>query len=446
MSFLQTSRRDFLKTSAAAGFGFWVAGSTASAVTRPGPNERLNVAFIGVGGRGGSNLGAVARSENVVALCDVDSNRARGGFNAHRNATRFTDFRQMFDRMANRIDAVVVSTPDHTHYHASAAAIRLGKHVYCEKPLTHSVWEARQLKILAQRHNVKTQMGNQGTSHDGFRAGVELLQAQALGPVREVHIWTNRPIWPQGIANPLERQDVPEHMAWNEWIGPAPMRPYNGNYAPFKWRGWWDFGTGAIGDMACHTMNLAFMGLRLEAPSHVSARITDENGINNQTAPNGAIVTYNFPARGTMPALTLTWYERNLPPREMFIGLRDNQRPSNSGCLIIGSRGTMYSSNDYGGSHNLWGDGVQNIERPERTLPRVGGQHHREWLDAIRGNTQAMSNFITYASKLTETALLGNVAMRVGQRFAWDSENLRATDCENAAQYIRREYRQGWNA
>ncbi len=441
---LQTSRRDFLKTTAAAGVGFWVAGTTRDVLaTPPGPNDRLNVAVIGAGGRGGSNLGAVARTENIVALCDVDEQRARNAFNRFPNAQRFTDFRQMFDRMANRIDAVTVSTPDHTHYHASAMAIRLGKHVYCEKPLTHSVWEARQLKILADRHNVKTQMGNQGTSNNTFREAVEVIQSGVLGPVRELHVWTNRPIWPQGIEEPLPEQPVPDHMSWNEWIGPAPMRPYNSNYAPFKWRGWWDFGTGAIGDMACHTMNLPFMGLRLEAPISVSARITDPDGVNNQTAPVGCIVTYEFPARGNLPPVTMHWYERNRPAAELFQG----QNPSGSGCLIIGEQLTMYSPSDYGGSYRLLRNGeVQNVDRPDPTLPRVGGNHHGEWLNAIRNNTQAMSNFITYASKLTETALLGNVAIRVGRQFRWDAENLRSPDCEATAQYVRREYRQGWDA
>lgn len=445
---LPTNRRGFLKTTAAAGFGFWLGGSTVQ-TGRSGPNERINIAIIGAGGRGAANLSAV-RNENIVALCDPDENQARDAFNRYPNAQRFADYRQMLERLRNQIDAVVVSTPDHNHAPASIMAMRMGKHVYCEKPLTHSVYEARQMKLVAREKRVVTQMGNQGTASDGLREGVEVIQAGAIGPVREVHVWTNRPIWPQSNIwqqlnrepGPLPQENVPQTLSWDVWLGPAPSRPYNHHYLPFNWRGWWDYGTGAIGDMACHTMNLPFMALRLEAPTAVSARIDDRpNNRNNQTPPVGCVVTYEFPARGDMPALTMKWYERNLPPRELFHG----RQPSGSGCLIVGERGTLYSSSDYGGSYQLLPeDRFRDFQRPERRLPRVGGNHHGEWLNAIRGTGTPMSNFPDYASKLTETALLGNIAIRIGgARFEWNAEELRASTDE-ANRFVRREYREGW--
>lgn len=433
----KTTRRGFLQTTAAVGAGYFVAGTTKDVFARQGANERLNIAIVGAGGRGAGNLGSVARTENIVALCDVDERRARDAFNRYQNVPKFDDFRVMLDRVRN-IDAVVVSTPDHTHAIAAITAMKMGKHAYVEKPLTHSVWEARQMKLEAERNRVITQMGNQGTASDGLREGVEVVQAGRLGPVREVHVWTNRPIWPQGIARPEGQQEVPNGLAWDKWLGPAPERPYNSAYLPFNWRGWVDFGTGAVGDMACHTMNLPFMALRLAPPTRVSAELRGE--FNRETYPVGCTVTLNFAARGDAPPVTMKWYERGLPPRELFQG----QNPSGSGCLIIGENLTMYSPSDYGGEYRLLRNNeVVRMEPPERTLPRVGGNHHGEWLNGIRNNRQPMSNFPGYASALTETALLGNVAIMSGRPFNWNSAELRANN-EQAQQYIRREYRRGW--
>ena len=430
------NRRDFLKASAAAGAGFWLAGGVEAAQRRPAANERLNIAIIGAGGQGGGNLRNVARTENIVALCDVDEQNAAKSFSEFAKVPKYFDFRVMLDKQKD-IDAVVVSTPDHQHAVASAMAIRMGKHVYCEKPLTHDVWEARQLQILASKHKVATQMGNHGTSKDGFRRGVEIIRAGALGEVREIHVWTNRPIWPQGIATRLKRQPAPKTMHWDLWLGTAPDREYNRDYAPFKWRGWWDFGTGAIGDMACHTMNLPYMGLRLGAPTSVVADVAGK--VNNETAPVGCTVTYEFPARGSLPACRLFWYERRQPPAELLLG----QKPGGSGTLIVGSKGTLYSTDDYGEFYRLLPEATfKGYEPPKPTLPRVGGRHHGEWIAACKGGPRAMSNF-DYASPLTEMALLGNVAIRSGQRVTWDAENLRVTP-SSAEQYIRRTYRKGW--
>lgn len=437
-------RRRFLQSSSvsAAAAGFWLTGGvTESFAAQPGANDRLNIALIGAGGRAEGNESGV-RGENIVALCDVDQVRARNVFNRYPNAPKYTDFRVMLEKQKD-IQAVVVSTPDHTHFHASATAIRMGKHVYCEKPLTHSVWEARQLRELAAKHKVATQMGNQGTSNNGFRTAVEVIRSGALGDVAEVHLWTNRPIWPQGTAA-LERRmkgnsTAPKTLNWDLWLGPAADRPYNDAYAPFAWRGWWDFGTGALGDMGCHTMNLPFMGLQLGAPSAISADV--EGKVDREAAPVGCTVTYEFPARGrTLPACRLFWYERRRPPMNLLQGIQ----AGGSGCLIVGSKGTMYSGSDYGDSYRLLPEAnYRDYRPPQPTLPRANGGHHAEWIRACKGGPAAMSNFVDYSGQLTETVLLGNLPIRVGQRVTWDSAKLQA-NVAAAAQYIRRPYRKGW--
>jgi predicted dehydrogenase len=451
----KVSRRRFLQASSAsaAAAGFWLTGGVTESFAAPqGANERLNIALIGAGGRAEGNEAGV-RGENIVALCDVDTNRARNVYNRYPNVPKYTDFRVMLEKQKD-IQAVVVSTPDHTHFHASATAIRMGKHVYCEKPLTHSVWEARQLRELAAKHRVATQMGNQGTSDSGLRTCVEVIRSGAIGEVREVHAWTNRPIWPQGIERPKARQDVPKHLNWDLWLGGAPERPYHSAYVPFAWRGWWDFGTGALGDMACHTMNMAFMALRLGAPSTISAEVV--GGVTNDSAPaRGVTVTYEFPARGEgMPACRLFWYESpyqpnvprekrvyRRPPAEVMAGITN---VSESGSILVGNKGKLYSGSDYGSSYRLLPEAdFREFRAPQPTLPRSPG-HHAEWIRACKGGVAAMSNFVDYSGQLTETVLLGNVAMRVGQRITWDSAKLQAVNLPAAAQYIRREYRKGW--
>ena len=417
------NRRQFLQTSALAGVGFWVAGGLESQA-RQGPNNRLNIAFIGAAGQGGSNLNSITKlgTENVVALCDVDDDHAAGAYKAHPKAAKYTDFRVMLEKQKD-IDAVVVSTPDHTHAVAAIMAMRMGKHCYTEKPLTHDIYEARQMKEVAAKMKVATQMGNMGTSRNGLRESVEIIRAGALGDVREVHVWTNRPIWPQNVARPKETDTVPKTLNWELWLGTAPSRPYRGRregtgnrgtYNPFNWRGWWDFGTGALGDMACHTMNMPYMGLRLGAPTSIEADL-DPKGSTHlaDSPPLGATVTYEFPARGKLPPVTLKWYERRQPPMALFHG----QKPSQSGCLVVGSKGTLYSADDYGERRVLLPTAAfQGYAPPKPTLPRVDSRHHFEWIRACKGGTPAMSNFVDYAGALTEMALLGNVAMRVGKR------------------------------
>jgi len=435
-----TTRRDFLASTTLAGAGCLVSATgfwpgAVSAAERRGPNERLNIGIIGAGGRGAGNVGGVS-GENIVALCDVDERRAAGVFNRYTRAAKYHDFRVMLEKQKD-IDAVVVSTPDHQHAVAAAMAIRLGKHVYCEKPLTHDVYEARQLRLLASKFKVATQMGNNGTATNGFRTGVEVIRSGVLGDVREVHVWTNRPIWPQNIATRPKGEPIPKTLNWQLWLGTAPERSYNHVYVPHDWRGWWDFGTGAIGDMACHTMNLPFMGLRLGAPTAVAAETATP--VNNETPPMGCTVTYEFPARGKLCACRFLWYERRKPPERLFMG----QTVSGSGSLLVGTRATLYSSDDNGDRWRLLPDADFRGYRPPRpTLPRSPG-HHAEWIRACKDGPPALSNF-DYAGPLTEMALLGNVAIRAGQRFQWDPENLRTPGCPAAERYVRREYRKGW--
>jgi predicted dehydrogenase len=439
------NRRHFLQSSGAAATaaGFWLTGGLSeSRAAQNTPNERLNVAFVGCGGQGGGNVNNTAGvpGVNVVALCDVDDARAKGAFDRYPNVTKYKDFRVMLEKQKD-IDAVVVSTPDNTHFHAALLAMRAGKHVYCEKPLTHDVWEARQLAETARQRRVATQMGNQGTSANGTREAAEILRSGAIGDVREVHAWTDRPgtYWRQGhTQRPKERPPVPPTLDWDKWLGPAPERPYSPAYVPFAWRGWWDFGTGALGDMGCHILNLTWMALRPGAPSSVVAEV--DQPINNESPPNGALVTYEFPARDSRPAFTLKWYEVRRPPMELFEG----QRLTGGGSLFIGTKGKLYSNDDYGARYILLPrDQFESYRRPDPSLPRSPG-HHAEWVRACKGGPAAMSNFPDYSGPLTEMVLLGNVAMKAGRRIVWDSAKLQCVDNADATRYLRREYRKGW--
>jgi predicted dehydrogenase len=443
------SRRDFLKNTSLAGAGLLV-GSRAIWAEMKSPNEKLNIAGIGVGGRGSGDIDGV-KSENIVALCDVDRRQANQTFRNFPDARTYEDFREMLDKEAKNIDAVVVATPDHVHAPAAVMAMKLGKHVYCEKPMTHSAYEARVMRETAAKFKLATQMGNQGTASGGLRRAVEILHSGVLGAVREAHVWTNRPIWPQGNDAILQHfgvkqalhggtssPGIPRSLNWDLWLGPAPERPYDPCYLPFKWRGWWDFGTGSLGDMACHTMNMPYWGLKLTAPTTLEAEVSE---VNPETAPEWSIIRYEFPARGDLPALTLTWYDKNKkPPVELFEG----EEMSDSGSLIVGENGKLYSPGDSGDNIRLLPRAkFEGFKRPDQTIPRSPG-HHQEWINACKGGPPAMSNF-NYSGPLTETVVLGNVAMRVpGVKLEWDAENLKVTNNEDANKYVRREYREGW--
>ncbi len=440
------TRRDFLvRSSAASAFAFTYLPSRVF-----GANERIAFAGIGVGGKGSSDIDHAATLGDVVALCDCDDNPIQDKAKKWPNARKFNDFLDMFDKMEKSIDAVTISTPDHTHAIAAAHAIVRKKHVYVQKPLTHDVWEARHLRTLARKYKVATQMGNQGSAADGLRRGVETIQAGTIGTVTEVHVWTNRPVWPQSPAikaRPTEAQPIPPHLHWEEFIGTAPMRPYNKAYHPFNWRGWWDYGTGALGDMACHTANLAFHALNLTVPHLIEAKNEE---INPETFPGWASVVYHFPAVGNRGPIKLFWYEgklpsgeKNLPPKDLFHG----NTPPGSGSLIVGDKGILYSPNDYGAQWVLLPENkFENWTPPAPSIPRNGRDDvgmKEEWVKAIQGGPAAYSNF-DFAADMTESILLGNVAMLAGGRIEWDSKNLKVKNNKAAQQFIKRTYREGW--
>jgi predicted dehydrogenase len=474
------NRRRFLQASAAASAGFWVSGSALAAADKEkSANDRLRIACVGVGGKGGGDSSQAGKVGDVVAICDVDDNTLAGKAKEFPKAQKFNDFRKMFDEMANQIDAVTVSTADHTHAPAAAAAIKLKKHVYVQKPLTHTVFEARTLRDLARQYGVCTQMGNQGSAANGLRRAVELVQEGVIGAVREAHVWTNRPVWPQApkvMARPPEAP-VPPYLHWEEWIGPAPMRPYAvygdavqargrrgadgppGAYHSFNWRGWWDFGTGALGDMACHTANMAFRALKLGHPTSIVAEATD---VNPETYPSSAKITFQFPARESMPPVTFTWYEgqkdgkKLLPPDELVakaVALDTNPRRNGrvfpSASILVGDKGMLYSPDDYGAEVFFsTGEKCNGSTKPEKmeSNNRNDPGMKEEWAAAIKANKPsiAYSNF-DFAAMLTETILLGNVAIRMnGQKLEWDGPGLKFTNNAGANQHLHYEYRKGW--
>jgi predicted dehydrogenase len=474
----RSSRRQFLQHTAAAGIGFWAAGGISRA-DRKGTNGDLRIAGIGVGGKGHSDIMQAANHGKVVAICDVDEGHlAAAAKDLEGKGQKFKtyhDYRKMLDEMGKEIDAVTVSTPDHHHAPASVRAMKMGKHVYCQKPLTHTVYEARKMREIAKEMKVATQMGNQGTAEDGLRRAVEIIRAGVLGQVKEVHVWTNRPIWPQGAEAILQVGNtrdvamaalhgktvepkfspVPSHVHWEEFLGPAPYRPYDRIYHPFSWRGWWDYGTGALGDMACHTANMAFMALKLGYPTSFVAE--EVQNYNPETFPTGARIALQFPAREGMGPVRFVWYEgidqnRNkyLPPRQLFHG----ERPVDSGSLIVGEKGILYSPNDYGAAYKFLGESGKDIETAAKQVPQSLPRNGKgddgmkaEWVEAIRNGKPeiAMSNF-DYAALLTETILLGNVAIRAGRgkKLEWDGPNMRVTNWPEAERYIKGEYRKGW--
>jgi predicted dehydrogenase len=472
----RTNRRQFIQQTGLAGLGFWVAGGLTPSFSRS-PNEKLNIAGIGVGGKGHSDVLGAAKVGNIVALCDIDDKTLDSMANTKDRKTgempcakakKYNDFRKMLEEMDKQIDAVTVSTPDHTHAVASMMAIKMGKHVYTQKPLTHTVREARELRMAARRYKVCTQMGTQGSAENGLREAVEMIQSGVIGPVKEVHVWTNRPIWPQGTEAILKVDTArnaaygalhgktaelsyakpPSHVHWDLFLGPAPNRPYAPIYHPFSWRGWWDFGTGALGDMACHTANMAFRALNLGSPTSIESKNGD---INPETYPMWATITFQFPARGDMPPVKFVWYEglkdrkKNLPPKELFHG----ETPPDSGSILVGEKGKLYSPNDYGAAYILLPKkNFEGYKPPKPTLPRNGKGDNgmkEEWARAIMENKPeiAYSNY-DIAGLLTDTILLGNVAMRAGKKLEWDAENMRFTNAPDAEKYLHFEYRNGW--
>jgi predicted dehydrogenase len=411
----------------------------------PPPDSKLNIAAIGLGSRGAVLLRDHFRSENIIALSDVDAKKAATSFKRFPNAKRYVDFRVMLEKEKN-IDAVVVATPDHTHAVAAMMAVKLGQHVYCEKPLTHTVWEARELSREAQKQGVATQMGNQGQASEETKKLCELVWSGAIGKVREVHIWTDRPAkgffqryWPQGIERPSEVVPVPDTLNWDLWLGPAPHRPYHPVYVPHDWRGWWDFGTGALGDMGCHAFDPIFRALKLGHPTSLEASSTP---VNSETYPLASMLAYHFPARGELPAVTLHYYDGGLrPPRPKE--LEDGQEVGPSGRLLIGDKGAILNDRVIPESR------AREVGEPPRMLTRSPG-HHAEWLNACRGGPSAGSNF-EWAGPLTEVVLLGNVALRPELRVAgtrsrleWNGAEMKFTNAPEANTFLQTPYRAGW--
>ncbi len=433
----RVTRRVFVGTAAASAFSFTFIPQRAW-----GANERLSIASVGAGGKGAGEVkDTAAEGCNIVALCDVDDNRAAKTYKKFPDAKRYRDFRVMLEKHKKEVDAVTVSTPDHTHAVASVMAMKMGKHVYCQKPLTHSIYEARLMTETAAEMKLATQMGNQAHAGEPIRRAVELVRAGIIGPVREAHFWTNRPIWPQGLTRPTDTPPVPDTLDWDLWLGPAPSRPYHSAYVPFKWRGWWDFGTGALGDMACHIIDMPFWALELGSPTSVEAI---SEGATDESPPLWSTITYQFPARGDKPPVKLVWYDgkrgdqRNLPPDEII----DGQEISRMDGILVGDKGKMYFQRGRTDWVITPGSILDDFQEPPKTIPRVTNED-AEWIAACKGGPPAASNF-AYSGPLTETVLLGNLAIRADKKIEWDGKNLCATNAPETEQYIRREYRSGW--
>lgn len=449
-------------------------GSTASlrAMGYKSPNEKLNIAAVGAGGRGASDINGCS-TENIVALADPDQKRAAQTFEKFPKATRYPDFRKMLDKEANQIDAVIVATPDHMHATAALAAMQLGKHVYCEKPLTRTVWEARLLAQAAEKYGVATQMGNQGYSNEGARIAAEIIWSGEIGAVREVHAWTNRPVWPQGVAELPKEEPVPSTLDWDAWLGPQAMRPYSSAYLPFNWRGWYDFGAGALGDMACHILGAPNMALRLTAPT--SVEVIKRDGKNPYTFPTQSVTRFEFPARGaSLPALTLYWYDgmkkeawrpESLGAGEQYIGGPDafgapppnpNAPPRGrsgdgrggtvsaaaNGAAFVGEKGII-TTDTYAANVRLLPESrMKEYKLPAQYLTRSPG-HYRDWIRACKGGERSCSDFRT-AGPLTEWIVLGSIALHAEGKLEWDAARLRITNNSEANKLVKPKFRKGW--
>jgi len=458
------TRRDFLTSTALGGAGLLIFESSRS-VWSYEANEKLNIGLIGVGGRGTWFVQIIPKMENVVAMCDVNERRAAGSFKRLAAVKKYHDFRKMLQEMDKRIDAVIIATPDHIHAVASAMAMKMGKHVYCEKPLTHSVYESRTLREMASKCKVATQMGNQGTASEAFRRSVELIQAGVLGEIREIHVW-NTGGGPGHRKRPTGTHPVPEYLHWDLWLGPARYRPFHPDW--LRWHGWREFGTGVLGNWACHMMNVAFKALRMDSlwyaePAAASKPVirlqAEVSEIDRDSFPRWAIVRYDVPARGKLPPVRLNWYNgggkqleekgirrqiEKLMGRSLDWSSEDDPVWKDwAGILLVGKNAKLYSN-----AHNteftlLPEERFKNFEGPPRSLPRSRG-HEREWLDACKGGPPAMSNF-NYAGALTEFVLLGNVATQFNHKIEFNPLAMKIVNSTEAHEALRREYRKGWS-
>jgi len=439
------SRRNFLHTAGAV---------TAGAVFIPNfiscsPSKKINIAIVGVGGRGKAQW-ETCTQENVVAMCDVDDNRAAEGYNAYPNAKRYKDFRKMLDEMAGKIDAVMVSTPDHVHFAATMAAMQLGKHVYVEKPLAHNIWQLRTLQKAAHHYKVITQMGNQGHATDGIRRVKEWVDAGILGDVKEVIAWFNGPEFgPDKYFNkpnefPPSEEPIPDGFDWDLWLGPAAARPYNHVYHPKTWRGFYDFGNAELGDWACHTLDAPFWSLDLGSPTATEAVFN--SGAPEGFLPDKSIIKFEFPARGSKPPVTLLWHEGGLKP-EIRPEWKLSELPD-SGMIMIGEKHNIITGGRPNNAQLMmpaeeW-ESWKTKEMPEATIPRIDGGPQKEFLDAIKGGPLPGSNF-DYSTRLTEMAAVGVLAQRFNTRIEFNSENMKVTNHEGMEKFIEEPVREGWS-
>jgi len=419
------------------------------------PSDKLNIAVVGVGGKGRSDMWTVAKTENIVALCDVDDRKLAETIKKTKEeegkedlvgvlekAPKYKDFREMLDKQKD-IDAVTVSTPDHTHAVAAAYAMRRGKHVFVQKPLTYSVKEARILREIAKDTGVITQMGNQGHSQEGIRLIEEWLNDGAIGEVNKVDCWTNRPVWDTGMDRPEAIPSVPRDVDWNLWLGPAEFRPYHPDYMPWSWRAWCDFGTGALGDMGAHIFDIPYHTLKLEYPTTIQASSTK---FNNESWPVSEVIHYEFPERGNLPPVKFAWYDGGvMPPRPEELEPDRMMGNEDGGIMFYGTKGKIMAG-CYGSSPRIIPETkMKEYKQPEKTIPRSPGIHE-EWVEAIKNNVQATSNF-EYASKLVETMMLGNIAVRMASKnttLEWDGEKGEITNLDEANEFLMRKYAKGW--
>lgn len=447
MNKIKLNRRKFIQTTSLAALAYaalpkiaWSWDDIPSRTGKVITGRKLNIACVGVGGQGRRDLVDLV-SENIVALCDVDTERAKESFDKFPDVKKYSDFRVMLMEMDEKIDAVCISTPDHMHFTVAMMAIKMGKHVFVQKPLTHTIAEARELAEAARKHKVMTQMGIQGHSLDGIRRMREWYKARAIGEINEIHMWTNRPIWPQGDRALPPKEPVPAHLNWNLWQGIAQERHYHKDCAPFRWRGWTEYGCGALGDIGCHSMDCPFDVLELGNPTSVEAVSGPQS---EWSFPEWSIVTYQFPATVKRGPIKLVWYDGDKrPDRPADLEASRNLPSGDGGQLWYGTKGTIMISDIYSKTARLipqsaWVDFAKNRMPPETEKPSIG--HKREWIEACKGGEPAGANF-DYAGPLTEMVLLGNLAVRFGRKIEWDPVNMVCTNVPEANALVRKEYR-----
>lgn len=467
-----SSRRTFIRNTALAGAGFFIVPRHVLGRGFIAPSDKLNIAGIGVGGKGASDLAEFAKSPyvNIVALCDVDDREAAGSRKKFEKAPYYKDFREMLAKEKNNIDACSISTPDHTHAVATLAAMQLGKHVYTQKPLTHDIYEARILTEAAKKYKVVTQMGNQGGSGDGVRKAKEMYMAGMIGKVTEAHAWTNRPVWPQGVPTPTGKFDVPKELDWNLWLGTAKQMDYNPAYLPFDWRGWWAFGTGALGDMACHIMDPIYRILPILYPESAECSVASvwpakwNDAQNPDACPPSSIIHLNYPRTDGQGHIKVSWHDGGLLPARPEELLPEEPFGNwDGGVLLVGTKGKLLLD-CYGANPRLLPTKLMKEKTmPKETIKRVTEGHYLQWVNACRagyGNAQTSSPF-EYAGPFTESILMGNLAIRswmiknpklkgwedkyLGRKkLLWDAKNMKVTNFDEANQFVKREYREGW--